>query len=430
MDERAVRRFMKLLFVHQCFGALGGAEADIQITGREMSRRGHDLGFLHGPGTGRSEELWREIFTRRFRLPEGSRTNAVSTALDTFQPDAIYVHKMSHLDVLETLIRSGLPLVRKVHDHELYCMRGYKYNYFTRAICTRRASSYCVFPCLAFLGRNREGRFPVRYVSYREKRKELELNRQFDRLLVYSRYTGRELIRNGFNPDLIEVNVPIRCWGTEAAVSSFGPRNLILYAGQIVRGKGVDVLLKALSKVQQRFECLILGDGNHRGHCQRVCGHLGLDGRVQFRGFVLREELKKYYLESSVFVISSVWPEPFGLTGPEAMRYGLPVVAFDAGGIREWLSDGENGFLVPWMDTDRFAERIDELLRDKELGRRLGRRGLERVNEQYEAGRQMDKLEQLFQDLARTPAEDLPRYRSTMTPNSRRAKALVRQFCE
>ena len=57
------------------------------------------------------------------------------------------------------------------------------------------------------------------------------------------------------------------------------------------------------------------------------------------------------------------------------MCHGLPVVAFDAGGIREWLFDGENGFLVPWKDTDRFAERIEQLLRDKELARRLGRRG-------------------------------------------------------
>src|SRR6185436_12837217 len=98
--------------------------------------------------------------------------------------------------------------------------------------------------------------------------------------------------------------------------------------------------------------CLILGDGNHRAHCERLCRKLGLEDRVQFRGFILRHELKDFYLESSVFVVSSLWPEPFGLVGPEAMRYGLPVVAFDAGGIKEWLIDGQNGYLVPWKDTE------------------------------------------------------------------------------
>jgi hypothetical protein len=51
------------------------------------------------------------------------------------------------------------------------------------------------------------------------------------------------------------------------------------------------------------------------------------------------------------------------------------------------------------MDTDRFAQRIDELLRDKELARRMGRRGLEMVNEKYEANSQIDALEKLLQRL-------------------------------
>src|SRR6185295_6203098 len=107
-----------------------------------------------------------------------------------------------------------------VHDHEMYCMRGYKYNYFTREICTRPVSFYCVWPCLGSIGRKRDGQFPLKLVSYRAKRKELALNRRFDRFIVYSDYSKQELIRNGFDADKIEINVPIRCWGTEARVSS------------------------------------------------------------------------------------------------------------------------------------------------------------------------------------------------------------------
>ena len=144
---------------------------------------------------------------------------------------------------------------------------------------------------------------------------------------------------------------------------------------------------------------------------------------VHFKGFVSRQELKNYYLESSVFVVSSLWPEPFGLTGPEAMRYGLPVVAFDAGGIGEWLIDGENGFLVPWMDTEKYAQRIEELLRNKELARRMGQRGLELVNENYDSNRQIDRLETLFRELIRSK----PLYR---TGGNKATKVLVEEFCE
>src|SRR6185436_10357427 len=125
MDERA-KRFMKLLFVHQHLGALGGAEANIHLTARELQRRGHRLGLLHGPGTGQSEDAWHEVFPDSYHLPTENKELAVSVVLEDFAPDAVYVHNMSDLEVLEVLVNSGLPLVRMVHDHEMYCMRGYK----------------------------------------------------------------------------------------------------------------------------------------------------------------------------------------------------------------------------------------------------------------------------------------------------------------
>ena len=88
------------------------------------------------------------------------------------------------------------------------------------------------------------------------------------------------------------------------------------------------------------------------------------------------------------------------MVGPEAMRFGLPVVGFDAGGIREWLIHGENGFLAPWMDTRSFASHIEKLLCDKVFARELGRNGRERVNRVYAASRQVDTLEQIFMEVA------------------------------
>ena len=94
--------------------------------------------------------------------------------------------------------------------------------------------------------------------------------------------------------------------------------------------------------------------------------------------------------------MSSVWPEPFGAAGLEAMRYGLPVVAFDAGGIGEWLRNGENGFLVPWMDRAQFARRVEELLRDKPLARQMGARGRHLAREKYNFARYISGLETMF----------------------------------
>jgi len=117
---------------------------------------------------------------------------------------------------------------------------------------------------------------------------------------------------------------------------------------------------------------------------------------VHFKGFVPQAELKHYYAECSAFAVSSVWPAPIATIGLEAMRYALPVVAFDAGGIRDWLVDGYNGFLVPWMNRAHFASRLQQLLTDKALARQMGARGLEYAAKHFNFDRYLVNLEDMF----------------------------------
>lgn len=390
---------MKLLYVHERFGALAGAEANAHITATELGRRGHTLGILHGPSTGKNETGWNSTFPHRFALTDSDTAAATREALAAFDPDVIYVHKMADLAVISSLVASGRPLVRMVHDHDIYCMRSYKYDYFSRRICTRPASLACIIPCLASVVRNPAGGFPVKWVSYGAKKKEIDLNRQFDRMVVVTTYMRDELLKNGFAADRIRIHAPVPRMGDPDLRSSFSDRNLILYAGQIIRGKGVDVLLEALARVRSPFECIILGDGNHRPHCEALSHRLGLADRVTFKGFIPQEELKAYYRECSVVVISSVWPEPIATIGLEVMRYALPVVAFDAGGIKDWLLDGQNGYLVPWMDRDAFAGRLDQLLTDKAQARRMGDAGLRLVSDRYDFDGYIRDLESLFTEV-------------------------------
>ncbi len=387
---------MKLLYVHERFGALAGAEANAHITATELGARGHALGILHGPSTGKNEAAWEKTFPARFPLGAGDNTAVVRAALDAFRPDVVYVHKMADLTVIAALVAAGVPLVRMVHDHDIYCLRSYKYNYFTRRICTRPATPYCIFPCLACVVKNTGGGFPLKWASYATKRREIALNQRFDRMVVVTTYMRDELLRNDFDARRIAIHAPVPRLGDPDLRSDFSDRNLVLYAGQIIRGKGVDVLLQALARLDVKFECVILGDGNHRALCERLAGKLGLADRVHFKGFVPQEELKSYYRECSVVALSSVWPEPIATIGLEVMRYALPVVAFDAGGIKDWLHDGHNGFLVPWMDRRQFAARLKQLLTDKPLARRLGENGLRLVSERYNFAQYIRDLESLF----------------------------------
>lgn len=395
---------MKILFVHDNFGAFGGAEANVLATATELKARGHTVGIFHGPHTGKGEAAWLDIFQHRFASGYGSDATSARAVCESFQPDVIYVHKLANLEVLEELLDANAPTVRMVHDHDLYCMRSYKYNYFTREICERGLSPYCLIPCGAFIARDQNRAIPVKWVSYTAKQRELALNRKFHRLIVATQFMKNELLRNHFDADKIALHAPVPPRGDASWSSTFSDGNYIVYAGQIIRGKGVDVLLESLALVQAPFKCFIFGEGDHRAACEKLSRKLGLADRVSFRGFVSQAEIAIYYRECSVVAVSSVWPEPFGAVGLEAMRFGLPVVAFDAGGIREWLANGHNGFLVPWMDRAAFAARVDELLGNKALARQMGEHGRQLVAEQYKFSEYINGLETLFARAVEQPA--------------------------
>jgi glycosyltransferase involved in cell wall biosynthesis len=111
---------------------------------------------------------------------------------------------------------------------------------------------------------------------------------------------------------------------------------------------------------------------------------------------VPQAQIAGHYRDASLAVMSSLWPEPFGAAGLEAMRCGLPVVAFDAGGIREWLLDGVNGFLVPWMDRDAFAKEGGRSFSTRRSPGASASPAAELADERFNFEAYIDGLERLF----------------------------------
>ena len=394
---------MTLLFVHETYGRLAGAEQNILVTAPRL-REAFDLAGLFWKRSGRDEASFDALFPRSefvdFEGPPAPTRAAAAAAIARLRPDAAYIHKCISLPVLEALLDARVPLVRMEHDHDIYCMRRYKYFPWSRRICTKKAGPCCLVPCLAFLARDRSrGRFGVRWISYREQMRCIALNRRFDAFFVVTEYMRDELVRQGFAGDRIHIFPPIPLPRESTFEPAFSERNLVLFVGQILRGKGLDVLLRSLALCRQRFELVVLGSGSHQAHCERLAADLGLADRVTFPGFVSQETLATYYRDATLAVVPSVWPEPIATIGLEVLRYGLPVVGFDAGGIRDWLRDGETGFLVPWMDVGRMADRIDFLLAHKDEARRLGAQGRAFVNRAYDFEPYVARMTRFFQDL-------------------------------
>lgn len=101
------------------------------------------------------------------------------------------------------------------------------------------------------------------------------------------------------------------------------------------------------------------GVGDYVRHLSR---ELGVSDRVRFTGWVDYQDLASFYAGADVFVFPARWPEAFGDVSVEANSYGLPVVAYDRGGIGSWLDSGRNGLLVAPGDVSKMAEALRYLL--------------------------------------------------------------------
>jgi len=202
----------------------------------------------------------------------------------------------------------------------------------------------------------------------------------------------RELIVNGLDPGRVAIVPPIPAALAQARPIAPSGRHEVLYVGQVIRGKGVDLLLQALARVPGDWHATIVGTGNHLDACRALAETSGIAARVTFAGWVSHDALEPYYARAAVCVVPSRWPEPFGMVGVEAMARGRPVVGFAVGGIPDWLEDGVTGILAPEADTNALGGAITSLLTDPQRAAALGAAGLARVRERFQPDQYLDRL--------------------------------------
>jgi D-inositol-3-phosphate glycosyltransferase len=149
--------------------------------------------------------------------------------------------------------------------------------------------------------------------------------------------------------------------------------------GNISRGRGQDVLLRAIPEIRRqipRTRCVIAGlpharavDIAYREQIDSLATQLGIEDAVSFVGQV--REMADLYAASDVVVNPARFSEPFGRVAFEALMAGTPVVAAAVGGITELLCDGRNSLLFPREDSGRLAKGVVRLAQDRTLGKRL-----------------------------------------------------------
>jgi glycosyltransferase involved in cell wall biosynthesis len=183
------------------------------------------------------------------------------------------------------------------------------------------------------------------------------------------------------------------------AIARANPPRL-LYAGNLLPSKGVDVLIAAAGLLRDRgiaCELRILGAGPAREQLLADISARGLTSVVTIAPFVPQSQMPAEYGAATVTVLPTRGrAEGLGLTLVEALLAGSAVVGTPAGGIPEVVEDGVTGLLAPDGDASALADRLARLLQDEPLRLRLTAQGFDRVRRTHSLDATVDRFLSLF----------------------------------
>ena len=357
---------MKILLVNDYGTPDGGAEIQMYRLRQLLRERGHDARLLttamESPGVKNTAD-YKCMGTKsslRILLQTANpwAYYKLREVLREFKPDMVHVKMfLTQMSPLILPLLRDVPSVYHVAWYRPICPTGTK-MLPNGSRCDFRAGPACY----------REGCLPAR--DWIPLMLQLRLFRAwrgaFGSIMANSDWVRKRLEEEGIEPvEVLRYGIEIRRGET---VLSEAPT--AVFAGRLVKEKGVDVLLRAFAKASGRVpgsRLVIAGDGPERKNLEALASRLNLTPSVRFAGYLQQEEMNDALKGAWVQVIPSLWDEPFGIVAIEAMARGASVVASSSGGLGEIIEPGVDGFLVPPGDADVLSEKLTALLTDKNL---------------------------------------------------------------
>lgn len=363
---------MRILIANEGFVGAGGVETYLATVLPALQAAGHDVGVLHdnsaseaGPQRIAPEGTWHTSV-------QDDGMDAAIRKVRSFAPDVCFSHNMRTLDI-ERRLMAEWPLVKMMHGHFGTCVSRLKsFRFPTVVACSRTFGPGCLGH---YLPRRCGHASPMRMLDeYRWGSDQRSFFPEYRAIVVASRYMRDEYLRAGVAPAKVHA-IPLFAPPVAASPPADGARPIdVLFVGRLTNLKGPDVVIDASARasrtVRRPLKVVFAGDGPELHYIRDLAMARGVD--AQFPGWVTSVQRDQLLRDSAILAVPSRWPEPFGLVGLEAAAFGTPAVAFDNGGIRDWLTDDENGRLIhASADAQGMGDAFAEILLKPRLHARL-----------------------------------------------------------
>jgi len=400
---------LKIVHINEYYSYYGGAESYLLAICKSLEEMGHKIIIISS-----SEKEHTHVSGRREYFLSGSYglrssfrvKGSFKEILERENPDIIHLHNTQYFISPWTLkyFLSIKPVVITVHDVRLFCPSfRWKVIPSLDTLCDYPLGLNCFRNgCYPFLSETRS--FLWNLHKFLLGVHNLKISRAINRIMVPSSYMAEQLVINGFPRERIMVipHFTEEVTNNETGTATGGSESIILYVGKLAANKGIMQFIEALSLLKDKdWRAEIIGEGEMYGDAFALADRLGVNTRINFTGNLTRKKLNDHYIRCHSVVIPSMVPESFGLAGIEAMKFGKPIIAFDSGGIKEWLVNNENGFIVKRGDVKALASSISRLLEDRCLAEKMGENGKKRVKKHYRKDLHLKKLLAVYEEAIR-----------------------------
>jgi glycosyltransferase involved in cell wall biosynthesis len=363
-----------------------------------LAARGHPVALLHLDPLRADAPSPAPAGAPHFGMARMGRDPALFAAL-AWAPDVAFVHNMRPLEVDRRLC-AAVPTIKFMHGYFGTCVSGQKAHLFPGP----QACGKPLGPgCIPIYATRRCGRMRPAYVAqgYRWANEQNGMFGGYASIVTASRHMRDEYVRNGAPADRVH---PIPLFPTISGEPVDPPHSFrVLFLGRMTAIKGGDLLIRAVAEASRHLDRSIpltmAGDGPQRAAWEALAARLRVD--TTFTGWVDDDGRAELFRAASLLAVPSVWPEPFGLVGLEAGVFGVPSVAFDVGGIRDWLTPGFNGWLVPGdaPSAGKLGDALVHAARNPDLLARM-RVNARQMAERMSLARHVEALERVLASAA------------------------------
>ena len=325
---------------------------------------------LRRPGlAAKANVLERVLYSREAR-------HKLEALVAATQPDLVHIHGFIHemsTSILPALKRARLPVVQTLHDYKIVCpnttfvsqeevcerCRGHRYYNIALHRCKRDS-------LMASALAGAEMYFHEIFRLY---------TRNVDLFISPSAFLANKVREHGIHKQIITIPNFIN---PDLFQPAYEPENYFLFAGRLVRTKGILTLLEAMRTVKTTAELRIAGTGELEQELRDYARTYGLRN-VKFLGHLNTEQLTRTMQRALFTVQPSEWYENYSMTVIESLACGTPVVGAAIGGIPEQVRDGVNGLLFASGNAAQLASKLQYLLDRRELAIEMGRAGRRQV---------------------------------------------------